>query len=318
MRTARTASPPTPSTRTRVSVLDALGGERIRLSGASGEVRTFDGDGADRFILDKEGSMRLMDGKTEAFAINRFGMQGVDPYGNITLAFDRVRGALGRRALRGETRPDLRRRSVTATRNSAHSRPSPSRRRRRRASATRTTSSTALVSRRRSRGLSSDSVLTTAQADGLASDVLNAGGGGGYGYGGGSGFGGYGSGYGGYGGGYGGSGYGGGGYGGSGYGGYGGGGAAAAATAAAATAAAATAAMAAAATAAATVAAAGMVASGVTPRSGGHPHGARATSAGRRRQVQGRRCVNRVSCVSCGSVVGSSEFGDHPHATLCG
>ena len=38
--------------------------------------------------------MRLMDGQTEAFTINRFGMQGIDPYGNITLAFDRVRGSL--------------------------------------------------------------------------------------------------------------------------------------------------------------------------------------------------------------------------------
>ena len=79
---------------TRVSVLDHEGHERIRLSGSTGEMRMYDNEGQDRFFIDEEGSVRLMDGATEAFTLSRFGMQGVDPYGNITLSFDRVRGSL--------------------------------------------------------------------------------------------------------------------------------------------------------------------------------------------------------------------------------
>jgi hypothetical protein len=78
---------------TALSLLDVNGKERSRLS-AKGEARTFDKDGYDRFILDEEGALRILDGDIEAFTVDKYGIVGADQDGNVTLAFDRLQGRL--------------------------------------------------------------------------------------------------------------------------------------------------------------------------------------------------------------------------------
>ena len=67
---------------TRVSVLDARGAERMRISGGTGRMTTFDEEGFPRLTFDEDGSIRVKDGAVEAFAINKFGMQGLDAEGD--------------------------------------------------------------------------------------------------------------------------------------------------------------------------------------------------------------------------------------------
>jgi hypothetical protein len=78
---------------TAISLIDANGLERSRLS-AKGDVRTFDEEGLDRFMVDGNGEVRIMDGAVESISLNRFGITGFDPDGNVTLAFDRMDGDL--------------------------------------------------------------------------------------------------------------------------------------------------------------------------------------------------------------------------------
>ena len=79
---------------TRVTLMDATGSERIRLHGSRGSLKTFDADAAERLSIDEDGSLRVLDGQVEALVLNKYGMQGLDPYGNVTLAFDRLAGRL--------------------------------------------------------------------------------------------------------------------------------------------------------------------------------------------------------------------------------
>jgi hypothetical protein len=78
---------------TALSLIDANGFERGRLT-ARGDVRTFDEEGLDRFMVGSDGDVRIMDGAVESMSLNRFGIQGFDPEGNMTLAFNRLDGNL--------------------------------------------------------------------------------------------------------------------------------------------------------------------------------------------------------------------------------
>jgi len=78
---------------TAMTLVDAKGNPRYRAS-ANGDMRTFDKDGYDRFMLDEDGSVRILDGDIEAFELSKYGMVGADPSGNVTLQFNRLDGTL--------------------------------------------------------------------------------------------------------------------------------------------------------------------------------------------------------------------------------
>jgi len=78
---------------TALTLVDSAGKPRTRLS-AKGDMRTFDENGLDRFMVGEDGSLRILDGDVEAFAMNRYGLYGASAEGNVTMQFDRLSGTL--------------------------------------------------------------------------------------------------------------------------------------------------------------------------------------------------------------------------------